>query len=191
MDALPAEDLATYVLLQANDRGKWAVLTRERSGNWTWLEGRTYDFVEVERSPALLVIHDPSRDVYHRLFLDTGKSAWHLGPNGEMNPYYPIIVSDSSPSPGSGNASQPFVTYVVVGEGSELSQYRRRQDGVWTWDEPGVSDTLEEIRRTATRVLLYNRTRDLYFRFHLDSATSFWTVGTFGDWREQRIVHFQ
>jgi hypothetical protein len=75
-----------------------ANLTRTGDQTWEWVENDArFSFRAVLETDAQLVIYDRSRDIYHRLNLSTGETAWRIGTlsgGGEWNPHYVIVQSD-------------------------------------------------------------------------------------------------
>lgn len=76
--------------------GQTAVLSRTGPDTWQWVEnGVVFRFRAVTQTPAELVIHDASRDMYHHLNLGTRATAWRIGTTAPWNAHYQIV--DMSP----------------------------------------------------------------------------------------------
>jgi hypothetical protein len=69
-----------------------ADLKRVGKDDWEWIENNaTFKFRTLLETSAELIIHDASRDMYHRLNLNNGESFWRIGTSGNWNPHYRII----------------------------------------------------------------------------------------------------
>jgi hypothetical protein len=72
--------------------GQAADLKRVGADDWEWVENNaTFKFRTLLETTTELIIHDASRDMYHRLNLNTGESFWRMGTSGNWNPHYRII----------------------------------------------------------------------------------------------------
>lgn len=68
-----------------------ASLLRTGEKSWQWTEGNSrFQFRTVSESPSQIVIHDPSRDIYHTLDLASRRTAWRQGSAGAWNNHYAI-----------------------------------------------------------------------------------------------------
>jgi hypothetical protein len=72
--------------------GQAADLKRIGADTWEWVENNaTFRFRTLLETKTELIIHDESRDMYHRLNLDTGETFWRIGTSGDWMPHYRII----------------------------------------------------------------------------------------------------
>jgi hypothetical protein len=79
--------------------GQTADLRRTGPDSWEWLENNaTFKFRTVSASNSELVIHDLSRDMYHRLNLQTGETFWRTGTTGIWTPHYRIVSYSTPPA---------------------------------------------------------------------------------------------
>lgn len=89
--------------------GQTADLRRVGQDGWEWFEkGSTFNFKTATETNGELVIHDPSRDMYHRLNLLNGETAWRVGTTGNWTPHY-RIMSMTSPAPRAQMFTDPMV----------------------------------------------------------------------------------
>jgi hypothetical protein len=61
-------------------------------------QGSIFEFKTASETDSELVIHDPGRDIYHRLNLLNGHTAWRVGTSGSWTPHY-RITSMTRPPP--------------------------------------------------------------------------------------------
>ena len=88
----PAEESARPATIVLGGLGQTAELRRTGADSWEWVENNTtFRFRTVSETNSELVIYDFSRDMYHRLNLQTGETFWRNGPSRIWNPHYPIV----------------------------------------------------------------------------------------------------
>lgn len=69
-----------------------ADVRRVAGSQWTWVENNvTFNFRALTESPAEIVIHDPSRDMYHHFNLQNRQTFWRIGTASAWNPHYTIV----------------------------------------------------------------------------------------------------
>jgi hypothetical protein len=94
----PTDKPAQPAIILLTGLGQTADLRRTGPDSWEWLENSaTFKFRTVSASSSELLIHDPSRDMYHRLNLQTGETFWRTGTTGSWTPHYRIISYSTPP----------------------------------------------------------------------------------------------
>lgn len=70
-----------------------ATLVRTGDRAWEWTEKQAvFHFRSLAESTEVLLLHDASRDMRHRLRLESRQSEWRIGASGAWNPHYTIIA---------------------------------------------------------------------------------------------------
>jgi hypothetical protein len=95
----PTDKPAQPAVIVLTGLGQTADLRRTGPDSWEWLENSaTFKFRTVSASSSELLIHDPSRDMYHRLNLQTGETFWRTGATGSWTPHYRIVSYSTPPA---------------------------------------------------------------------------------------------
>jgi hypothetical protein len=95
----PTDKTAQPTVILLAGLGQTADLRRTDPDSWEWIEnGATFKFRTVSASRSELLIHDPSRDMYHRLDLQAGTSFWRTGTTGSWIPHYRIVSYSTPPA---------------------------------------------------------------------------------------------
>jgi hypothetical protein len=110
-------------------------------------------------------------------------------------------LTPKAPAPSPPTAGQPpklphpqnFVatgpaTIVLAGLG-QAADLKRIGKNDWEWVENNVTFKLRTLLETKTELIIYDESRDFYYRLNLDIGETFWRTGTHGDWKPHyRII---
>ncbi len=195
----PAQQTALFMTETFQQAGGGSFIDRG-NGRWVyrWPNGAEASFVQVERSPQHVKIHDSGRNVWHILTRDkfytntTDGKTWDAGQAGswlasQATTAAPPVLASMPPN--IQNTAFMTTEFSAAGGGSFID----RGNGRWVYRWPnGAEASFVQVERTPQHVKIHDSgrnvwhvlTRDKFYTNTTDGKT--WDPGQAGRWVEAR-----